>query len=162
MNIKSFFTQTGRNRQDSEDKYRELVEYANSIILRMDTSGNITFLNRFAQEFFGFKEEDLTGKSVLGTIVPLTDTSGKDLQAMIEDIMLHSEKYINNENENMRRNGQRVWIAWTNRPILDARGRLKEVLCIGNDITKLKEAEKEIMIAKEAAESASKAKSSFL
>ncbi|MDP2941679.1 MAG: ATP-binding protein, partial [Candidatus Omnitrophota bacterium] len=56
----------------------------------------------------------------------------------------------------------RVWIAWTNRPILDEAGRLKEILSIGNDITQLKLAEEETVRAKEAAESASRAKSSFL
>ena len=162
MNIKSFFTQSDKKLQKSEALYRELVEYANSIILRMDTEGNVTFFNTFAQKFFGYKPEEIIGKSVIRTIVPPTDTSGRNLKAMIEDLMVHSERYINNENENMLRGGKRVWVAWTNRPILDERGRLKEVLCIGNDITKLKEAEKEILIAKEAAESASRAKSAFL
>ena len=162
MSIKSFFIHTNKELQKSQEQYRELVEYANSIILRMDTEGNVIFFNNFAQKFFGYPQSEILGKNVIGTIVSPTDTSGKDLQAMIDDLMLHSEKYINNENENLLRNGKRVWIAWTNRPILDARGRLKEVLCIGNDITKLKEAEREIMIAKEAAESASKAKSAFL
>jgi PAS domain S-box-containing protein len=37
----------------SEEKYRELVENANSIILRMDTTGIVTFFNEFAQKFFG-------------------------------------------------------------------------------------------------------------
>ena len=31
-----------------EEKYRELVQNANSIILRMDVKGNITFFNEFA------------------------------------------------------------------------------------------------------------------
>ena len=162
MNIKYFFTQADKKLQKSEAQYRELVEYANSIILRMDTEGNVTFFNNFAQKFFGYKQEEIIGKSVLATIVPSTDTSGKNLKLMIEDLMVHSERYINNENENILRDGKRVWVAWTNRPILDDKGRLKEVLCIGNDITKLKEAEKEVLIAKEAAESASRAKSAFL
>ena len=34
--------------QENEKKYRDLVENANSIILRMDTKGNITFFNEFA------------------------------------------------------------------------------------------------------------------
>ena len=161
MNIKSFL-HASKDLQKSEEKYRELVEYANSIILRMDTEGNVTFLNRFAQDFFGYRQEELVGRSVIGTIVPAADTSGKNLKLMIEDIMLNPDRYINNENENMLHNGKRAWIAWTNRPILDRQGRLKEVLCIGNDITRLKEAENEIVIAKEAAESASKAKSAFL
>jgi len=162
LNIKYFFTQADKKLQKSEAQYRELVEYANSIILRMDTEGNVTFFNNFAQKFFGYKQEEIIGKSVLATIVPATDTSGKNLKLMIEDLMVHSERYINNENENILRDGKRVWVAWTNRPILDDKGRLKEVLCIGNDITKLKEAEKEVLIAKEAAESASRAKSAFL
>ena len=34
--------------QESEKKYRELVENANSIIMRRDIDGNITFFNEFA------------------------------------------------------------------------------------------------------------------
>ena len=43
--------------QESEKKYRELVEGANSIIMRRDTAGNITFINKFAQDFFGYGEK---------------------------------------------------------------------------------------------------------
>ena len=38
---------------ESERKYRELVEHANSIILRWNCEGRITFLNEFGQRFFG-------------------------------------------------------------------------------------------------------------
>lgn len=121
-----------------EVKYREFVENANSIIMWRDTAGRVTFFNKFAQDFFGYKEEDILGKNVLGTIVPRVDQSGRNLAQMIEDIGKHPELYANNENENMRRNGDRVWIAWTNKPIRDPRGRTIGVLCIGNDITERK------------------------
>ncbi|MFA6356013.1 MAG: PAS domain-containing sensor histidine kinase [Candidatus Omnitrophota bacterium] len=143
-------------------EYSELVENANSIILRMDMKGNVTYFNRHAREFFGYKLEEILGKNVVGTIVAPTDTSGRDLKAMIDDMALHPSSYVNNENENMLRGGARVWIAWTNKTILDEDGRAKEILCIGNNITRLKQAEEEILKAKEAAESANKAKSSFL
>ena len=45
--------------QESEKKYRDLVENANSIILRMNTDGFITFFNEFAQKLFGYSEDDL-------------------------------------------------------------------------------------------------------
>ena len=48
--------------RESEVKYRELVENANSIILKLDCSGLITFFNEFAQQFFGFTEEEVLGK----------------------------------------------------------------------------------------------------
>ncbi|MGD0337016.1 MAG: PAS domain-containing sensor histidine kinase [Candidatus Omnitrophota bacterium] len=129
-----------QNLRNDEEKYRRLSDSVNSIILRMDIEGKVTFFNEFAQAFFGYKEDEILGQSVIGTIVPVTDTSGEDLKAMISDIMVNPQKYVNNENENMLRNGQRVWIAWSNRPILDKEKRLKEVLCVGNDITKLKQA----------------------
>jgi len=145
-----------------ELQYSELVENANSIILRMDTKGNVTFFNKYAQKFFGYSQQEILGKSVIGTIVAPTDSSGRDLKAMIDDMGFHPERYIENKNENMLRSGERVWIAWTNKAILDKDDCVKEIICIGNNITKLKQAEEEILKAKEAAESANKAKSSFL
>jgi PAS domain-containing protein len=53
----------------------------------------------------------------------------------------HPERYINNVNENVRRDGERVWMSWTNRAILDQDGNLVEVLSVGNDITAQKRAE---------------------
>nr|HPO45068.1 PAS domain-containing sensor histidine kinase [Spirochaetota bacterium] len=145
-----------------EIQYEDLVENANSIILRMDMKGNVTYFNRYAEDFFGYRREEIIGKNVVGTIVAPTDTSGRDLKAMMDDMALHPSSYVNNENENVQRNGTRVWIAWTNKSILDEDGRVREIFCIGNNITRLKQAEEEILKAKEAAESANKAKSSFL
>lgn len=130
--------------RQSERKYQELVEYANSNILRMDPEGKVTFFNEFAQRFFGFSESEMLGRSVIGTIVPVTDDAGHDLKKMIEDIMVNPQNYINNENENMLRDGRRVWIAWTNRPVYDEGHRLKEILCVGNDISEIKKAQEQL------------------
>jgi PAS domain S-box-containing protein len=127
----------------NEKKYRELVENANSIILRMDSEGTVTFFNEFAQSFFGYSEVEIVGKNVVGSIVPEQESTGSDMKSMIQDIALHPELYSNNTNENIRRNGDRVWIAWTNKPITDERGQVIGILCIGNDVTDLKKAEEE-------------------
>lgn len=127
-----------------ERNYRELVEGANSIIMRRDASGRITFLNKFALTFFGYTEEEIIGENVIGTIVPATGSDGRDLRQMIEEIGNHPENYATNINENMRSNGDRVWIAWTNRPILNEKGDVAEILCIGNDITARRTAEEKL------------------
>jgi PAS domain S-box-containing protein len=129
--------------QASQDKYRDLVQNANSIIMRRDEDGVVTFFNEYAQKFFGYSEEEILGRNVIGTIVPETGMHNEDLAAMIRDIGKHTEFYSANENENMRRDGERVWVAWTNKVIGgDALGK-REILCVGNDITARKTAEEE-------------------
>ena len=126
----------------SEAKYRDLVQNANSVILQMDTQGNITFFNRFAEEFFGYTEEEILGRNVVGTIVPATDTGGFDLAAKLQDVAQRPERYYSSENENVRKDGEQVWVAWTNRAIYDRECHLSGILCIGIDRTEQKRAEK--------------------
>ncbi len=129
---------------ESERKYRELVEHANSIILRWNSEGRITLLNEFGQRFFGYTAEEILGRHVLGTIVPVTESSGRDLESLIERIRADTEAFGQNVNENMRRNGERVWISWTNRFVRDDEGRVIEILSIGTDITKQRKAEQAV------------------
>ncbi|GAB6057851.1 PAS domain S-box protein [Desulfonatronum parangueonense] len=127
--------------RESEARYRELVENANSIILRMNKDGKITFFNEFAQHFFGYKYDEIIGCNVIGTIVPVTDSTGKDLRNLISEIWRHPETYINNENENLLKNGSRVWVSWTNKILPDASGMPKEILCVGKDVTDMRQAQ---------------------
>jgi len=133
--------------QRSELKYRELVQNANSIILRMDSQGNITFFNEFAQQFFGYTEDEILGRNVVGSIVPKIDSELRNLAAMIRDIGLNPEKHTNNENENMRKDGERVLVSWTNKAIYDKDGNIVEILCVGNDITERKLLERQLLQA---------------
>lgn len=127
--------------EKSERKYRELVEEASTIILRWDVDGNVTFFNEYAQKFFGFTEEEILGKNVVGTIVPSTELTGRDLAQLMKEIQHDPDKFRDNENENIKRNGERVWIAWKNRPIFNEQGKLSEIHSVGIDITARKRAE---------------------
>ncbi len=130
--------------RESEKNYRELVQSANSIIMRMDTEGKITFFNTYAQNFFGYREEEIIGKNVVGTIVPERNIAGFDLALMIKDIGAHPERYVSNENENIRRNGERVQVTWMNKAIYDEAGRVSEILCVGIDVTEKWQLEKRL------------------
>lgn len=132
-----------------EATYRELVQSANSIVLRWDLQGRVTYLNPYGEELFGYRSEELVGRSVVGTIVPETETSGRDLVRMIDDILKRPERYQSNENENVCRSGRRVWITWRNRPILDGAGRLREILSIGIDTTERKRVEDALRASEE-------------
>lgn len=130
--------------QDSERSHRELLQLANSIILRWSRDGKILYLNEFGQRFFGFTEAEILGHHVMDTIVAKTESTGRDLGPLMEHICANPLEFERNTNENVRRNGERVWIDWTNRVVLDADGQIKEILSIGSDITKRKVAEEEV------------------
>lgn len=119
----------------SEAKYRDLLLNTQSIIVRMDLQGTITFFNTYALAFFDYASEDVIGKNVVGTIVSQKTRSGHDLSMMADDLGFNADGYAVNVSENIRRNGDRVWIAWINKAIRDEKGHLIEILCIGNDIT---------------------------
>lgn len=135
--------------QADERRYRELVESVNGIILEWDTNGRILYINPFGQKFFGFEGEALTGRSVMGTIVPDTESTGRNLKGLMDDIMVHPERYENNENENVTRDGRRVWLVWSNKAIVDQNGRMVGIRSIGNDITGRKIAEAELQASEE-------------
>jgi len=137
---------TGRKRaeaalRETERKYQELVEHANSIILHWQRDGRIIHLNEFGQRFFGYTESEIRGRHVIGTIVPETESRGRDLHTLMDEICANPSAFEQNVNENMRRNGERVWIAWTNKVLLNPMGEVTEILSIGVDITARKRAE---------------------
>jgi len=124
--------------QESENKYRELVETANSIILRMDTRGRITFSNEFAQRFFGYAENELLGINAAQIILPAGRANHQGLERLTTSLRKDPDRLVISENETELRNKEKVWIAWTYKPIFNDEGIFKEILCIGNDITELK------------------------
>ncbi|HEY9618097.1 MAG TPA: ATP-binding protein [Microcoleaceae cyanobacterium] len=127
--------------QRQETQYRALVQLANCIILRWDTQGRVKFLNAYGQRFFGFRAEEIIGNSVFGTIVPATESSGRDLEEMIVDLCKYPDRYAHNENENQCRDGRRVWISWSNKPILNEQGEIVEILSVGTDATERRQTE---------------------
>ena len=130
--------------QDSEKKYRELLEHANSIILHWTGDGRITFLNEFGQRFFGYSQAEVAGRHVVGTIVPELETGGRDLTPLMDKICADPAAFERNVNENIRRNGERAWIAWTNKVYFDDQGRIEGILSIGSDITAQRKSEEEL------------------
>ena len=127
--------------RNAEGPSREIVDRINAIVLRWDPQGRILFMNDFGQHLFGYTQKELVGRSVLELIVPDRDSSGRDLVAMIHDLLENPERYASNENENVARDGRRLWITWRNTPIVDSTGKLVEILSTGVDTTDRKRAE---------------------
>jgi PAS domain S-box-containing protein len=123
--------------RESESLYRELVQSANSAIIRWACDGTIIFFNEYAQKFFGWSAEEVAGKHIT-MLLPERDSTGADLTGLVRDIVAHPARYLSNINENVCRDGRRVWMTWTNRALRDERGLVQEILAIGSDVTESK------------------------
>jgi len=122
--------------RESEEKYKELVSNARSMIFKMNTEGIFTFVNEFAINFFGFSEEEILGKTPTDTITPHLESSGRNLDLMVEEIYDDPDKYAININENIKKNGDRVWVEWHNKALFDKDGKRTGHIAIGVDVTK--------------------------
>ncbi|SMF06627.1 PAS domain-containing sensor histidine kinase [Desulfovibrio gilichinskyi] len=128
----------------SRQEYKDLVQRAHSIILRMDLKGNCTFFNEYAQSFFGFSQQEILGKSIIGTIVTATESGDSDLENFIFKMLEHPEDFPNKINQNIRKDGHKVWLYWSNSPVYDDEGNAIEILSVGTDITERKRVELEL------------------
>lgn len=130
--------------RQSERNYRELVERSACFILRWRSDGIITFANTHTCEFFGFLPEELVGRHLVGSIVPETERSGQDLRELIAAIGADPISYRNTEHENIRWDGSRIWVAWSNAPGYDEQGRLIEILSVGQDVSERRQREQQL------------------
>ncbi len=124
-----------------EAQYRELAELANVIILRWKASGVITYINEFGEKCFGFNKNELIGRNVIGTIVESIETGGQGPSTMIREISLNPDAFKNNENENITKDGRRLWMQWNNSAVFDSDGNIIEIISIARDNTEQKRIE---------------------
>ncbi len=114
---------------------QEVLEEINSIIIGLDAEGRITFLNRFSEDLFGYSRDEALGKPLVGTFLPEKESSGKDNSGLVQSIIQFPAKHYINESEGIRKNGERVWISWSARLVLDEQGNAAEIFIDGNDVT---------------------------
>jgi len=127
--------------EQSERKYRELVENANSIILRVNEKGSIVFFNEFAERFFETPAPEMLGKNIIGTILPDAVPEGKTPAQYVGEFLKPAEYMTFNEIPFLGKNGKQAWIAWTIRPVGSVNETPVEYLLVGMDITDRKNVE---------------------
>lgn len=140
----------------------EELQNVSSVILRWDPEGRVLYMNQYGLDLFKYEAHELVGRSVIETIVPQRDRAGIDLHAMIDNLLRYPERYAQNENENICKDGTRLWMAWMNKPIYDDAGGLKEILTVGIDISRRKHAEEELEDARQSLEIALREQQAFI
>ncbi len=119
-------------------------ESAKSIIISVNTQNEMTYMNDYAEEFFGYSKEELLGKDIFDTIYTKKNSKESGQENVIAQILAHPKMYVETEIEVKRKNGIKAWVSWTNRVMYDADGQPSEIRSVGFDITKRKQLEYEL------------------
>jgi PAS domain S-box-containing protein len=140
----------------------EELQSVSSVVLRWDPQGYVLYMNEYGLRLFKYEAEELVGRNVIETIVPPRDRAGLDLHEMISNLLRHPDRYSQNENENVCKDGGRLWMTWTNKPVYDESGKLKEILTVGIDISARKRVEEELQEARSSLERALREQEAFI
>ena len=87
---------------------------------------------------------ELLGHNVLDTIFPEVESTGRNLTELVHRVCAQPDAYAHTINENIRKNGERVWVSWNNHSLAHADGSPAGILSVGQDITRQKRIEKEL------------------
>ena len=146
--------------QEAEEKYRSIFEHSNDGIFQNTPEGRHLSVNPALARMLGFDspEELIRGRDNIGR------------QAYVDPAMREKFKQALEENgsitgfeyEVYRKDGAKIWVSESARIVRDGEGRALYYEGSVQDITEQRQIKTELLQAKEAAESTSRAKSDFL
>ncbi len=118
----------------SENNYRDLVEGSNSIILRINQQGIISFANNFSKNFFSQEWENLVGLSAMLILDPQSEYANNS-SSINRVLDFFGEGEGPHEKPIRKDDGSTAWVSWRVRKIINSNADVDEILCIGNDTT---------------------------
>ena len=125
--------------EESEARYRLLVENQSDLIVKIDTQGHFQFISPSYCQLVNKTEQELLGKSFMSLVYE------EDRESTAEAMRdLYRPPFrCDLEQRAMTMNGWR-YFAWANNAVLDEEENVVSVIGIGRDITERKTVEKEL------------------
>jgi PAS domain S-box-containing protein len=147
-----------RKAEEQLSKLWQAMEQSPAAIVIANVHGRIENVSSRMTEISGFTEEELVGQDLC-----MCKGEGADAAARKEMWMtLHNGGSWRGESRNHRKDGSEYWSLISVAPVYDFFGNIAHYVSVIEDISDRKLVEVQLQQAKEAAESANKAKSSFL
>lgn len=146
--------------RQAEAKYRQIFDNVHEGIIQVTPEGRVLSVNRAGAAIFGFSSPE----EMLATVT----RSGEQLYVNPErrkELLKHLERHglaRDFRSEMRRRDGSTIWVSKTLRRVVDDSGSIVMIEGMFRDVSTQRRNEQQLMMAKEEAEAASRAKSDFL
>lgn len=140
---------------------RSVIDAIPSLVVAKAVDGSIVLANEAVARFFSKSIEDLQGANY-ADIVGATNPSAPAIISEETEVLLNGNPVLVSEREIVGGDGTFRTFEVVKTPVQGASGQAEQVLIIGNDITVRKEAEKSLIVARDAAELSMKVKAEFL
>lgn len=144
---------------ESEAFLNLVLQAVDAVITVRDKDGNLLRANRKAELVSGYSEEELKNPDILWRLVPLEELAAV---TKIRQSRNPSDFPVTHINHWVSRTGERRLLRWANVALTDDAGAMLLQVSIGFDITEQRQYETDLIAAKNQAEQANRAKSSFL
>ncbi len=124
--------------EDSEAKYRLLVENQTDLVVKTDAQGRFLFVSPSYCRMFGKREEELLGQSFQPLVHP------DDLPATLAQMeQLKTPPHTCYVEQRAKTISGWRWLAWADKAMLNGDGGITAVVAVGRDIAQMKAAEQE-------------------
>jgi len=133
----------GRMREE-RNKAQQYLNIAGVIIVAINDDGIVSLINKRGCDVLGYTEEEIIGKNWFDLCVPESDR--KERKDTFQKVMAgKTDEAEDYENSIITKSGEDRIIAWHNTTIRDEKGHIIGTLSSGEDITKRKQTEEELI-----------------
>ena len=150
-------------KEEIEKKSRELEKLSivaretNNAIVIMDSKGNFEWVNESFTRMYGYTLRQFISEKG-GNL--LSASYNKDIKTLINN-WLGLKEPISYQALNLTKSGEKIWAQTTLTPIIDDKGNISKIVLIDSNISKLKQAEKQIRKKKDELQKANITKDKF-
>jgi PAS domain S-box-containing protein len=122
----------------SEEQLRDIIFTMGDWVWEVDENGIYTYSSKKGSDIFGYKSEDILGKTPFDFMPP---DEAKRVGAIFTEITANKAPIKDLENWNIKKNGEKICLLTNGVPILDNLGNLKGYRGVDKDITSRKQTE---------------------
>jgi len=146
-------------RQKEAQRLSLVARNAHDSVLLLNRDGRIAWVNDAFTRITGYAPQEAIGQFP-GDLLNGPETD-RGVVAALNDALARGVPF-RGEIQNRTKTGERIWIETNQVPVIDAAGEVDVIIAIERDVTAAKHHQREMILARQAAEEGARAKSEFL